>query len=111
MPRLGHTRAVNPGQLYDELVAALPELVPPPTGPGGLPEARVAVEVIRRKVFVTVPDGTDPDAVAAVVAAHKRTPVVTTDVVGEARAAARALVERRAADGDDLAQAVLVLLA
>lgn len=101
------TKVVNASQLYDELVAAIPALAPTPTGPDGRLEAQLVIEQRGPKTAVVqVPDGVDPAAVDAVLAAHVRRPEVTVDPRGDALA----VVARRAADGDELARAVLVLL-
>jgi hypothetical protein len=55
-------------QLHDELIAAIPSLAPTPKGPV------MAVEGLGDDIYLTVPDGTDEQAVAAVVDAHVPSP-------------------------------------
>lgn len=83
------TKAHEPGHLYDEIVAAVPELAPTPTGPDGRLEARVVIEQHGNgRLRLHVPDDADDDvieAVLAVVKAHKkREPEAPVDPRAEA---------------------------
>ena len=75
MKSLRRSKAVNSARLYEDVIAALPELAPTPTGPGGLPEAQVVVEVLGGDVRVSVPDEVDDAALAAVIDRHVNTPL------------------------------------
>lgn len=107
MRMLAANTLVNAGQLYDEIIAAVPELAPTPTGPDGKLEAQFVIEQAGPKALhVHIPDEVDMPRVGAVIAAHKRRPERTVDPVSDARK----LVKQRADAGDDLAKAVLTLL-
>jgi hypothetical protein len=67
--RLNFSKAHNLGQLHDEILAAFPALAPTPDG-AGQRVAIMGVEGLGDGLWLTVPDGTDEVALAAVVAAH-----------------------------------------
>ena len=67
--RLNFSKAHNLGQLHDEILAAIPALAPTPDG-AGQRVAIMGVEGLGDGLWLTVPDGTDEVALAAVVAAH-----------------------------------------
>lgn len=109
MPSIRVLTLVNAGQLYDEIVAAHPELAPTPTGPDGKLEAKFIIEQIDSKtVLVHLPDDVDVDLddVERVVKGHKRKPERTFDRVAEARKR----VKQKADQGDIMAQDIMTLL-
>lgn len=112
MPSIKASKRVNAGDLYDEIVAAVPSLAPTPTGPDGKLEAKFIIEQHgdTGEVFVHLPDGVDLlddlPGVSAALKDHKRKPEKTFDKVADARK----LVKQKADQGDPLAQAILTLL-
>lgn len=102
-------KRVNAGQLYDEIIAAVPELAPTPTGPDGKLEAKFIIEQTSpTEVLVHVPDEVDLDdtVISKAVKDHRRKPEKTVDPVTDARER----VKRKADQGDPLAQDILTLL-
>lgn len=102
-------KRVNAVDLYDEIVAAVPELAPTPTGPDGKLEAKFIIEQTSDgEVAVHVPDDLDLDDehIANTVKAHKRKPEKTVDPVADAMK----VVKQKADKGDDLAKAIMTIL-
>ena len=103
------SKRVNAVDLYDELIAAVPELAPTPTGPDGRLMARVLIEQTdERTVLVHIPDDIDLDeaTISDTVKAHRRKPEKTVDRVADAMKTIKA----KADAGDDLAKAILLIL-
>ena len=103
------SKRVNAGQLYDEIIAAHPELAPTPTGPGGRLEAKFIIEQTSpTEVLVHLPDDVDvdEDTISTAIKSHKRKPEKVVDPVADAMK----VVKQKADQGDPLAQAVLTIL-
>jgi hypothetical protein len=102
-------KRVNAVDLYDEIIAAVPELAPTPTGPDGKLEAKFIIEQQDdQTLLVHVPDDLDLDDahIANTVKAHKRKPEKTVDPVADAMK----VVKAKADKGDDLAKAMMTIL-
>jgi hypothetical protein len=109
MPTITADKRVNAGDLYDEIIALVPELAPTPTGPDGKLEAKIIIEQDEeRHLRVHLPDEVDLDGdiIRKAIKDHKRKPEKVVDPVADARK----LVKEKADQGDPLAKAVLTLL-
>lgn len=87
MKKLRYSKANLLSALHDQLLSAVPALRPA-VNERGENEPVMAVEAWGDEIVLSVPDGTDEAAVAAVVAAHDRAALEAALVQGEAEAAA-----------------------